>query len=738
MGFRTRGWLGGGCARRGRRACLAARAAFCRHPDSWAGELFFHWAVGAVAAWILAAAWLTSAATAAASGWTIEPLSVLEHHGSLGAVSCPAKRVCVAVGSFTDSAAAFERWDGSRWWVQRAPTPAGAASVHLSAISCSSTRACTAVGSFSVQGSTTVAFAERWNGSRWTLQRPPSPSFGYTTGGSPLTGVSCVSARMCVAVGETVWGDSGGGGSSPLVERWNGRRWSIELRPTPPPIADASVELLSVSCSSADACTAVGDSNGRPLVERLTNSGWWVQKSPGVGLLGSVSCASISRCVAVGRLGADVWDGTKWAFQRFVRPLLQSSVSCPSVTSCTAVGGTLAERWNGSRWSGRRLANPDGGGPWGLDGVSCASPLACTAVGGGASNAGGAEPLAERWNGRRWLSQHPRDVILPARVAFQSVSCAPPMACLAVGSFADSGQSVTARWSGNSWSIQGNSPRSVGLAPIMLQSVSCSSYSACMAVGTSSPGVAVGERWDGTKWSSQNLPMPGKNGFPTAVSCPSALACIAVGEVPQGTKSLAFAAVWNDGAWSLRDVAQPPGGAFAELTSVSCSSATACTAVGTVNTSGGPSVPLVERWDGNSWSIQSMPSPIGAGSAELRSVSCSSDVSCTAVGDRGTGQPLIATWNGGGWTVENASGAGILNAVSCTSAVACTAVGFSDSAPIIESWDGTEWVTQTLPSLAGAPRVTLSSVSCLPSSGCTAVGTSLDASGNYGIAAQTM
>ena len=46
---------------------------------------------------------------------------------------------------------------------------------------------------------------------------------------------------------------------------------------------------------------------------------------------------------------------------------------------------------------------------------------------------------------------------------------------------------------------------------------------------------------------------------------------------------------------------QPPGPATSSLSGVSCSTATACTAVGSSTTASGPQIALAEQWNGTSW-----------------------------------------------------------------------------------------------------------------------------------------
>lgn len=83
------------------------------------------------------------------------------------------------------------------------------------------------------------------------------------------------------------------------------------------------------------------------------------------------------------------------------------------------------------------------------------------------------------------------------------------------------------------------------------------------------------------------------------------------------------------GRWSLVNSPNPqaPQG---ELPGVSCGSASA--AVGHSTTSTGRTVTLAEWWNGTSWAIQTTPNPTGALGSELSAVSCSSASACIAVG----------------------------------------------------------------------------------------------------------
>jgi Zn ribbon nucleic-acid-binding protein len=86
---------------------------------------------------------------------------------------------------------------------------------------------------------------------------------------------------------------------------WDGSVWSIVSSPNAGTIND---ELESVSCVSVSECVAVGYTNTGSATETLVmvwnGSVWSVVPSPNAGTiydeLRSVSCVSVSECVAVG------------------------------------------------------------------------------------------------------------------------------------------------------------------------------------------------------------------------------------------------------------------------------------------------------------------------------------------------------------------------------------------------------------------------------------------------------
>ena len=211
----------------------------------------------------------------------------------------------------------------------------------------------------------------------------PSPNKGPASDDNDLESVSCTSASACTAVGDFASATI----TKTLVESWDGTRWSVVPSPNEGP-ASGSNELWGVSCRSASACTAVGNiiTNGnhyKTLVESWDGTRWSVVPSPNGPNEGEPNYDQL-------------WD-----------------VSCPSASACTAVGSfgyssdeTLVESWNGARWS--VVPSPDVGLAFDhndLLGVSCTSASLCTAVGSFAPNyvftTTGDMTLVESWDGAK-------------------------------------------------------------------------------------------------------------------------------------------------------------------------------------------------------------------------------------------------------------------------------------------------------------------------------------------------
>jgi len=225
--------------------------------------------------------------------------------------------------------------------------------------------------------------------------------------------------------------------------------------------------------------------------------------------------------------------------------------------------------------------------------------------------------------------------------------------------------------------------------------ISCGAPKACLAVGTdvndnSGAEAPVAEKWNGTAWKSVAVKTPkGKNVAElTGVSCKSATSCLVVGVDGSTSGSggdLPYALTWN--GTSLTPTAAPPvpkGARVVILDAVSCVTAKSCVAVGIALAS--TALLVVETWNGAKWTLHTAKSPGTGAFAQLAGIRCFSVTSCVVVGESFSSAPqakmLVATWNGKTFTAMKAAapaGAGdlALNAVSCASAKRCVAAGLS-------------------------------------------------------------
>ncbi|HEX2070387.1 MAG TPA: hypothetical protein VHF90_01915 [Thermoleophilaceae bacterium] len=195
--------------------------------------------------------------------WSSMPAMASVEDESITSLQCTASDACVAVGSQDDGADVLvERWDGSAWTTQSASKPAASSEAALNDVSCPAASACVAVGAHRDSGSVRRPLVEAWDGSAWTVQAPIPVPTGATT--SELTGVSCVSASACTAVGNY----QAGSGDRYFAVRWNGTAWTL-LSLSGMPSGATSARLEDLVCLSATSCPMVGSyqtsSGRRPL-----------------------------------------------------------------------------------------------------------------------------------------------------------------------------------------------------------------------------------------------------------------------------------------------------------------------------------------------------------------------------------------------------------------------------------------------------------------------------------------
>jgi hypothetical protein len=216
------------------------------------------------------------------------------------------------------------------------------------------------------------------------------------------------------------------------------------------------------------------------------------------------------------------------------------------------------------------------------------------------------------------------------------------------------------------------------------------------------------------------------------ISC-TAEGCVAVGV--KGSAAETWLVFQFGGAWTIAPTKPqlPAGNLESSLSGISCTTTSACTAVGAYRDSGGTYHSLVNRWNGSVWSLQSAPDPTeGNAQKAMLAVSCASASSCWAVGEAAS-KPVAWSWNGSLWsaaTVPLPAGAkgATLVGVSCGSAKACMAVGNSYEGPgtekaLAERWTGAKWEIVPTPTPAGTKGfVSLTDVACLSPNACFSAG----------------
>jgi hypothetical protein len=182
---------------------------------------------------------------------------------------------------------------------------------------------------------------------------------------------------------------------------------------------------------------------------------------------------------------------------------------------------------------------------------------------------------------------------------------------------------------------------------------------------------------------------------------------------------------WNGTSWSI--VSSPRPAVDSELRDVDASSASNAWAVGF--TSGGSTAALLQRWNGASWTT--VPGPSGSGI--LLGVKTLSTSDAWVVGSRstvGSFDSMAARWNGTSWTpvatpIPDSQLGSQLNAIDGTSSSNLWAVGqagggdYQVSQPIILRWNGSAWSAVATPAAIDA---TLEGVVALASNDVWAVG----------------
>ena len=224
-------------------------------------------------------------------------------------------------------------------------------------------------------------------------------------------------------------------------------------------------------------------------------------------------------------------------------------------------------------------------------------------------------------------------------------------------------------------------------------------------------------------------------------TCLLALTCAGIAA---STSTLTAAA---DSGWTF---ASAPSNPEVErgLFSIDCPDATHCWAVGqtwpikcpppvpdSACPPTGPVQPLIERYDGQSWTVAPAPKFGSEVIGDLNGITCAGARDCWAVGSATFDpslpnqlQPLMEHYDGVTWALADRATSGPnqgIVAMACTNADSCWGVGDFQTtrggAMLLEKYDGRNWGTTVAPDIS-ADTTSLDAVSCVAAADCWAVG----------------
>ena len=392
----------------------------------------------------------------------------------LTSVACPAVSVCVAVGDYNDSAGNGQGLlltrSGGTWHARRAPLPRDASAsprVGLTSVACPTRRACVAVGSYFGKRTTRPLLLAR-SGSSWRVVPAPLPPGAPPGSGGSLQSVVCPAANRCVISGDVA--------IQPMLATGFGSSWKAITAPLPKnALAGGVAAISSLDCPAPSQCVAVGSYVTTRRADEgmlLTGAGtsWRAAEAPvppdaitgsrfAITLLGRVSCASASRCVAVGVYLPRREEGRE--------------------------AGLLLSR-SGPAWHPLRAPLPPHASINGntiLNAVNCRGSQPCT-VAGSYDAAGGERALLLTGFGSSW---RPANAPLPARAAssiIDSMGCGPSVRCVALGRYSPPPQGLLLTRAVAGWRAFTAPLPGPGTTFYVGNAASCPSPDLCVAVGT--------------------------------------------------------------------------------------------------------------------------------------------------------------------------------------------------------------------------------------------------------------
>jgi sugar lactone lactonase YvrE len=586
---------------------------------------------------------------------------------------------------------------------------------------------------------------------QWTvgeLQALPN-----SQGNSNLTGISCRSPEWCMGAG---WQQLGGGEQVPYAQLWNGSKWSLQTASRP---GEASGALSGGVAVDSSGNVWVSDKGGNRVVEFSSSGefkltfGWGVNDGRAeaetctstegcrAGIAGS-GAGQLSEPAGIAIAGSQVWvvDHGNSRVEEFstAGAYLNKQIEVGSVQFPEAPNGVALDG------HGDMFVASSGYGAIQKYSIETGEQLAqvLTWVNGYVAQ----RDVVVDQQGNVWVADGNRVREFSNNLEFKiaygwgvndgeakfetctSSECQVGVAGSGEGQFNNSGY-LAFDANGNLWvSDQGNNRvQELSSTGSYVTQFGAGKLHAPGGIAITSAALYVGNQTFGgvEKWTRAGEGVPptysstfgtvGTNNYFAGDSCTATTACTAVGAYEEvEEKFVPLAERWNGATWSVQPISAPSGAKETRLTGVSCFSTTECMAAGFMKNSSGTIVPYAALWRGGTWTSQSLP-PVSEGGAitELTSISCSSATFCMAVGrtkgEGTTGMPFAETWTGSEWKIVSPATpegwqSGIASAVSCSAPNACMLVGQYRGPHLgfnanywgswVERWNGSGWSEQ--------------------------------------------
>lgn len=308
------------------------------------------------------------------------------------------------------------------------------------------------------------------------------------------------------------------------------------------------------------------------------------------------------------------------------------SISCPTVSYCVAVGSTgidnsgsdfiTATFDGGNSWTNAAVPATTPGGEQGFIAVFCLpNTTDCWAV-------DFDDNVMSTTDGSTWT------IISQPGQQFTDITCSNTSDCWATyyagGTWGSTDGGVTwTEHSGNAGNF-----------------VTCiENTTDCWAAGTTGGGGgSIEATTDGTTWNYQTLPAGVLELY--GISCVNTSDCWAVGSGPAILVTTDGGTTWTS---------QQSGGSSFGPGRITCLDTSTCWAVGFVNAGGQPNEAGIEVTTdgGNTWTAKQVPS--GVSGYPLSAVSCLSDTDCWVVGRSGSGASIINYALSSGGTASSGS-----------------------------------------------------------------------------------